>query len=119
VTSYAPDADNSGRIVFTVPANSIPDPGIGKFVRARGKNMGVGKPSVLNTNLVLTWLTNTTLRTVKPTATFAFPGVGATLVIPTKTLVPSTNARLQRITERKAGKASYISRGRLAVRARG
>lgn len=117
VLGYTTDAEN--RIVFTLGGPGIAAPAVGNKVRVRGKNMGIGKPSVLNSTFVCIRDNNTSVKTNKPTAAFPYPGTGGFLVTKTTNLITMANIRLQKVVERKAGKPSYVSAGRAAVRPRG
>lgn len=116
VDGYVFDAQN--RIVFDVSTN-FPPGNVGDKVVVRGKNFGAGGKSVLNRQFVVAISGNNTLRTVKPLAAFPFAGDGPVLVRRTKVVQPAFNRRYQKIVERKAGKISYSSAGRVQARARG
>jgi len=111
--------DTANRIVFTVDPTNFPVLANGQKVTWRGKDMGAGRPSKLNTNIPLLNIGNNTVRTAKPTASFPYPGVGPKFVRRTYDLIVAANNRYQKVSTRKAGKLSHVQAGRAPVQPRG
>lgn len=114
VTDYTSDATN--RLVFTVGGAALPVPATGNKIRLRGKNLGVGGKSVLNRTAVFLRNSATECKTNKPTAAFPFSGPGGFLVSRTTTIRVIANVKIQKVVERKAGKVSFTSPGRVPAR---
>lgn len=117
LTGYVSDPEN--RIVFTTAAPALPAADVNGLIRVRGKNIGVGGKSILNKTMVCSREGDNTCTTKKAQAAFPFMGKACFLVTRTTTLRVIRNARLQKVVERKAGKVSYTSAGRLAARIQG
>lgn len=114
VTNYIADVAN--RLVFTTAGAALPVPPTGNKIRLRGKNIGVGGKSVLNRTAVFIRLGANSCKTNKPTAAFPFPGLGGFLVSRSTAIRTIKNVKIQKVVERKAGKPSFISAGRVPAR---
>lgn len=117
VVDYTTTPENKVKVTLAAaPALGVAPP---NKVVLRGKDMGVGKPSVLNAALPYIVTGATEVTTVKPIAVFPFPGVGGKLVKTDKELILIKNHREQKIDTRRAGKVSNLQAGRARVKPRG
>lgn len=118
VTNYT--SDDAGRVVFTLLAGALPAQPAGTKITVRGKGMGAGGKSVLNTTLPCLYsATPNTLVTAKPIAAFPYVAPGGFLTRRTYALFPAANFRFQKVDTRKAGKVSGLQAGRARVRPKG
>jgi hypothetical protein len=118
VTAWA-DVPATHQILLTVDVGPLPPADTFGLVRLVGKLMNPRGRSVLDGVQVYIRVSDTEVKTKKPTAVFPFPGPGPKLIFKPTDLIDIASVRFQKIVERKVGKASHLPRGRALARARG
>jgi len=114
ITTYT--VSSAGKVVLTTGEPMIP--GLGApGVKRKGRISGLNGKSVLNGQQIIRVLDANTAELTKPTAATAFISQG-TLTVPAYTLRVATNALIQRVGKRQAGRPLLVSRGRRPARPR-